>query len=350
MIYYIESRHTDPFYNLALEQFTFDRLDRESSYFMLWQNHNSIIIGKHQNTREEINEAYVKEKNITVARRLSGGGAVYHDLGNLNFTFISGAGRDGLYTGKTTGIDFSVFCEPIRDALRSFGVPVEISGRNDMTVEGKKFSGNAQYIKLGRVMHHGTILYDSNLEMLSGALRPGSDKIESKGIKSVQSRVTNIRPYMKNDMPVTAFWAAFKEQISASLGMREFTLTQEHYSAVEELRENVYSQWSWNYGNSPPYTLRRTSRIEGCGKIEILLDIENEGKIRNIAFYGDFFGDLDPAELGKTLAGHHLEYKEIKTVLENTNISRYFHAMNNDTFLALLFGDFSEQDLNIQKH
>ena len=338
MIYYIESRRTDPHYNLALEQFVFDRLDRKNNYFMLWQNHNSIIVGKHQNTSEEINEAFVKEKNITVARRLSGGGAVYHDLGNLNFTFISGAGRDGLHTGKTAGIDFSVFCQPISDALRSFGAPVEISGRNDMTVEGKKFSGNAQYIKLGRVMHHGTILYDSNLEMLSGALRPGDDKIESKGIKSVQSRVANIRPYMKTDMPIEDFWAALKKYTGASLGMRDYNLTNTELTAVEELKKNVYSQWSWNYGNSPPYTLRRENRAAGCGKIVILLDIGREGIIRNITFNGDFFGDDDPADLGRILAGRHLEYNEIKTVLEAIDISRYFHALDSGAFLAMLFG------------
>ena len=348
MIYYIESRNTDPFYNLALEQFAFDRLGRENSFFMLWQNHNSIIIGKHQNTIEEINEVYVKEHGITVARRLSGGGAVYHDLGNLNYTFISGdepgAGDrrltdpKSLYKSKTTGIDFSAFCEPIRQALRSFGVPVEISGRNDMTVEGKKFSGNAQYIKQGRVMHHGTILYDSNLEVLSGALKPGNDKIESKGIKSVQNRVTNIRPYMKNDMPIADFWISLKESIGASLEMRDYSLTGTDLMAVEELREKVYSQWSWNYGNSPPYTLRRVNRVEGCGKIEVLLDIGREGIIKNMAFYGDFFGDGDPAELGKALAGHHLEYGEIKNELEKIAISHYFHALDSAAFLTLLFG------------
>jgi len=329
MIYYIESRHTDPYHNLALEQFVFDKLDRENSYFMLWQNHNAIIIGKHQNTQEEINASFVREKNITVARRLSGGGAVYHDLGNLNFTFITGA-------DKTGGLDFFTFCEPIQKALHSFGVPVEIAGRNDMTVEGKKFSGNAQYVKQGRVMHHGTILYDSDLSILSRALNPGTDKIESRGIKSVRSRVTNIRPYMKTDMPITAFWTILQEYMGAAFGMRNFTLTPAHDHAVEELRKNVYAQWSWNYGNSPPHTLRKARRIEGCGKIEILLDVEKEGKIRNIAFYGDFFGNQDPAGLGDILIGRRLEYDEIKIALNGIEISRYFHALDNETFLKLL--------------
>ena len=329
MVYYIESRNTIPYHNLALEQVVFDRFDRAHSYFMLWQNHNSIIVGKHQNTQEEINADFVKEMNVTVARRLSGGGAVYHDMGNLNFTFITDA-------DKTRGIDFSVFCEPISKALRSLGVPVEISGRNDMTVEGKKFSGNAQYIKEGRVMHHGTILFDSDMSMLSRALKPGEDKIESKGIKSVQSRVTNIRPYMKTGMTVAEFWTALKGYMINAFDMEELHPEAIQDAIVKELEEKVYSQWSWNYGNSPPHTLRKARRIEGCGKVEILLDIGREGTINSIAFYGDFFASLDPASLGEMLVGHHLEYSELKTLLTGVDVSKYFHGLDSETILSLL--------------
>jgi len=329
MMYYIENRQTDPYFNLALEQLVFDNLDRKNTYFLLWQNHNSIIVGKHQNTQEEINAAFVKEHGITIVRRLSGGGAVYHDLGNLNYTFITDAGDRG-------GIDFSTFCAPIREALLSFGVPVEISGRNDMTIEGKKFSGNAQYLKEGRVMHHGTILYDSDLSVLSRALRPGDDKIESKGIKSVQSRVTNVRPYMKSDMPIGDFWAALSRHISAAFGMAELTLTPEQNSAVEALSEKVYSQWDWNYGRSPPHTLRKTRRVEGCGKIEILLDIGREGKIDGAAFYGDFFGAHDPEGLAETLKGHRVEREELKKALTGVEISAYFHNLNIENFTEII--------------
>ena len=327
---YIESRDTDPYHNLALEQFVFDTFKKENC-FMLWQNHNSIIIGKHQNTMEEINAAFVKEKDITVARRLSGGGAVYHDLGNLNFTFITRADRQ-------SGIDFITFCKPIQEALSALGVPVEIAGRNDMTIEGRKFSGNAQYVKNGRIMHHGTILYDSNLEILSGALKPGGDKIESKGIKSVRSRVTNVRPYMKTDMPVTGFWAALKDYMIAAFDMHEITLTPGQNAAVDELNDKVYSQWSWNYGNSPPHTLRKEGRIEGCGKIVIFLNIEHGGKIGSIAFFGDFFGSRDLNELREILTGCRFEHDEIKAALKEIDISQYFHGLNNkEDFLALLF-------------
>ena len=329
MTYYIENLETDPYHNLALEQVVFDKLNRKNAYFLLWQNHNSIIVGKHQNTQEEINAAFVKEQGITVARRLSGGGAVYHDLGNLNYTFITDAGDGG-------GIDFAAFCAPIREALLSFGVPVEIAGRNDMIIEGKKFSGNAQYLKEGRVMHHGTILYDSDLSVLSRALKPGDDKIESKGIKSVQSRVTNVRPYMKSDMPIGDFWAALSRHISAAFGMAALTLTQEQNSAVEALREKVYSQWDWNYGRSPPHTLRKTRRVEGCGKIEVLLNIGHEGKISGATFYGDFFGNLDPEGLVELLKGHRLEREELEKALADVDISGYFHNLNNEKFIEII--------------
>ena len=329
--YYIESCETNPYHNLALEQFVFDRLKPESSFFMLWQNHNSIIVGKNQNTAGEVNAPFVKEHGITVARRLSGGGAVYHDLGNLNFTFISP-------DDKQKGIDFSLFCRPVGEALRSFGVPVVISGRNDMTVEGKKFSGNAQYIKGGRVMHHGTILYDSDLSVLSKALNPPSDKIESRGIKSVQGRVVNVRPYMKNDLSVAEFWAALGSYMRNSLDMTPFNLSDGQLAAVGELKEKVYSRWSWNYGSSPPHTLRKERRIAGCGKIEVLLDIGREGIIKNAAFYGDFFGNLDPHGLGSKLAGHHLEYEELSKLFldDDIEINEFFHGLNRKTFLELL--------------
>jgi lipoate-protein ligase A len=335
MNYYIESRDTDPRRNLALEQFVFDRLDRSHSYFMLWQNHNAIIVGKHQNTHSEINAAFVNERNISVVRRLSGGGAVYHDLGNLNFTFITGAGADKAHPLEA-GIDFAAFCGPIQKALRSLGVPVEIAGRNDMTVEGTKFSGNAQYLKQGRIMHHGTILYDSDLSVLSQALNVPEDKIESKGIKSVRSRVTNIRPYMQTDMPINDFWTALKKFMFDGFDMREYVLSPEENAEVEKLTSRIYAQWSWNYGASPAYNVRKTRRIEGSGKFEILLDVEKEGIIKNIAFYGDFFGSADPEELGALLAGHHLNYGELKETLSDTDISRYFHNLGAEEFLSLL--------------
>ncbi|MCL2244808.1 MAG: lipoate--protein ligase [Treponema sp.] len=329
MNYYIESRVTDPAYNLALEQFVFDSLDRANSYIMLWQNHSSIIVGKNQNTSAEVNASFVNANNISVVRRLSGGGAVYHDLGNLNYTFITDASTDNI-------INIAVFCKPILEALNSFGVPAEIKGRNDMTIEDKKISGNAQYIRKGRVLHHGTLLYDSCTEMLTKALNVSDDKIESKGIKSIKSRVSNIRPFMKNDMSINEFWDALKKHLFIAFEMKEYCLSPSESAEIQKLRENRYSKWEWNYGASPAYNIRKNRRIEGCGNIEILLDVEKHGVIKNAAFFGDFFGNSDTSELAAYLSGCRLEYDDLKLKLGSINLSRYFHNINEDVFISLL--------------
>jgi lipoate-protein ligase A len=287
-----------------------------------------VIIGRHQNTAAEICVHFIKANNINVARRLSGGGAVYHDLGNINFTFITDA--------NSGGIDFAAFCGLMREALRSFGVPAEILGRNDIVIEGKKISGNAQYVIQGRVMHHGTLLYDTNLDTLEKALSADGN-IQSKGIKSARSRVANIRPYMQTDMPPEGFFSALRDHLCTALEMREYSLTADEKAAAEHLRDTVYSQWSWNYGSSPPYNVRKSRRIDGCGTVEILLNVAAEGKIDNIAFYGDFFGSDDPALLAAMLAGRRLEHNELSAVLQNVNVSRFFHNMDNETFFSLLF-------------
>ena len=190
---YLNIYTTDPAFNLAAEQYVFENLPKDRMYFMLWQNDNAIIIGKYQNTLAEINEKNVLENGMKVVRRLSGGGAVYHDLGNLNFTFIADA-------GELEELNMRVFCQPIVKALAKIGITAEINGRNDITIDGRKFSGNAQYMRSGRIMHHGTIMFDSNLEMVQKALNVDPSKIESKGKKSVRSRVTNIREYLREDI------------------------------------------------------------------------------------------------------------------------------------------------------
>ena len=194
---YLNLFTTDPAFNLAVEEYVFDYLPKDRMYVMLWQNDNAIIIGKNQNTLAEINESYVREQGIRVVRRLSGGGAVYHDMGNLNFTVIADAQGENL--------DFGRFCALVVKALQRVGVQAEINGRNDMTIDGKKFSGNAQYLRQGRVMHHGTILFDSNASVLANALQVDEAKIQAKGVKSVRSRVTNVRPCLPEDMTLPQF-------------------------------------------------------------------------------------------------------------------------------------------------
>ena len=336
---YIENLSQDPYYNLAFEQAVVDFAAAASSvhaatasgnnYFMLWQNKSAIIVGKHQNTIEEINEAFVKEHNIAVVRRLSGGGAVYHDLGNLNFGFV-------VNTGIEQPNDFAYFCKPIKEALLSFGVPVEIQGRNDMTVNGKKFSGNAQYKKGSIIMHHGTILYDSDLDMLSKALKT-PHKADSKAIKSKESRVTNIRPFMKTDTDINGFCSMLKEYLCKALNMEEIIVQQTYHDMAQGLKENVYSRWSWNYGSSPPHTVRKIKTIPGCGKIEVFLDIGKEGIIRDISFFGDFFGYSDPGLLKSFFIGQMFEIKAINKQLENIDLTQFFHGIEEESFFSLLF-------------
>jgi len=330
MMYYIESPGNDPHFNLALEQYVFDQLDKDSEYFMLWQNDNAIIVGKHQNTVGEINAAFVKEHDISVVRRLSGGGAVYHDMGNLNFTFIVNAREDG------AGFDFASFCSPVAAALASLGVAAEINGRNDMTIGGKKFSGNSQYMKKGRVMHHGTIMYDCDLEVVSRALQVSGDKLESKGIQSVRSRVTNVKPHMPRPLPMEAFYKALREYMFQAYSLVPYRLTPEDLAAVKELQSDVYDRWSWNYGASPAYSIHKERRVEGCGKLEVFLDVERQGIIRDVAFYGDYFSGRDADGLIGALRGCALEETALRLALENVEVGEYFHGMDNETFLAIL--------------
>lgn len=327
-MYYIESSSTDPQYNLALEQYIFDALAVDRDFFMLWRNKNAIIVGKHQNTVAEINAAFVKENDIQVVRRLSGGGAVYHDLGNINFTFITNAGKLGAF-------DFASFCRPVVRALERLGVSADINGRNDMTIDGKKFSGNAQYCKRGRVMHHGTILYDSNLDIVAKALIVPKDKIESKGLRSVRSRVTNVKAYMGEEIPVELFMRYLRDAMFQDFTMSAYSLTEQDLTAVRKLREEVYSTWDWNYGASPAYRIVREQRVDGVGKISAHMNVE-QGIIREIAFYGDYFGNVDASLLASVLIGRHREIGELSRALESVNLGDYFHNLDRETFLALL--------------
>ena len=328
MMQYIESDSTDPYYNLALEQHVFDTLSTDRNIFMLWRNDNAIIVGKHQNTVAEINAPFVKEKGIRVVRRLSGGGAVYHDLGNVNFTFIVAA-------GNLAAFDFASFCRPVVKALGELSITAEINGRNDMTIDGKKFSGNAQYCKRGRVMHHGTILYDSNLSIVGEALVVPKDKIESKGLKSVQSRVTNVKAYMRDDIPVERFMEALKDAMFRENAMETYTLTPEDIAAVWTLQREVYGTWDWNYGASPAYSIKKERRVEGCGKIEVHMNVD-KGIITDIAFFGDYFGNADASALAPLLTGRRVEAGELGAALAGIAIGDHFHNLEMDAFLDIL--------------
>lgn len=325
---YIESPSNDPYFNLALEQYVFDKMSRDEEYFMLWQNDNAIIIGKHQNTIEEINHEYVKQKGISVVRRLSGGGAVYHDLGNLNFTFI-------VDKGDISKFDFSKFCNPIVKALEQFDVRADINGRNDITINGKKFSGNSQYIKKNRIMHHGTIMYDSNIGVVASSLKVSKDKIYSKGVKSVKSRVANVKEHMKEDIPIDEFKKLLLHYMFEESDLTEYKLTNEDIKNIETIMNDRYSTWEWNFGTSPKYNILKERRFDDCGKIELYMEVNN-GIINNIKIFGDYFGNGDSIDISNKLIGCKIEEEEISDALSNLNIQHYFNNLEVENFIKLI--------------
>lgn len=327
---YILSPSTDPTFNLALEQYVFDALPRDTGYFMLWQNRNAIIVGKHQNTDQEVNATFVAQHGIQVVRRLSGGGAVYHDLGNLNFTYIVDAtpGR---------GLDLALFCQPVVQALNQMGVQAQVSGRNDITVDGKKFSGNAQYARQGRVMHHGTILFDSDLSVVSRALTPSAEKLSSKGVASVESRVTNLRPYLGKDVSLGDFQNQLLHAMFQGVEMTPYLLTPQDMDAIIALRQGRYITWDWNYGTSPAGSLEKSHRLEGCGLVQATLDLEG-GRIASLAIHGDWFGADDLTPLTQRLLGLPLTYDALAPALAEVEVSDWITGLSNQDFIDLLVG------------
>ena len=325
---YLESTSHDPRWNLALEQYLFDHADRKQGYLMLWQNENTIVVGKYQNTVAEVNNEYVRENGITVVRRLSGGGAVYHDLGNLNFTFIVDA-------NDAERINFRMFCEPVMRALATFGVTAELSGRNDITVGGKKISGNPQYLKEGRVMHHGTILFDSDPAIIGNALRVDREKLASKGVKSVVSRVTNLRAHLPEGTTLADFKKRLVEELAKSEVMEEMTLDADALERIDEIRRERYDTWEWNYGRSPGYTDTRRRRMDGVGMVEAALNVKNE-VIREIRFYGDFFANGDVSLLEEKLCGCPCERAAILERLTEVDCGDYIRGLTAVDLAELL--------------
>ena len=324
---YIDWKETDPQINLAFEEYVFNQMDQDQSYFLLWQNDNAVIVGKHQNTIEEINQEYIRENDIKVVRRLSGGGAVYHDLGNLNFTFIvNDRGREQF--------DFQTFARPLVEALKTLGVNAEFNSRNDIAIDGKKFSGNSQYAKRGRILHHGTILFNSNLATIQSALKVKKDKIESKGIKSVKSRVTNITDYLDETYTMEDFKAALLKAMFANDNLEKITLSNEEIQAIERLKTEKYATWDWNYGKSPQYNLRKERKCD-FGLITVLLQVE-KGEIKDLHFYGDYFGNGDIQELEALFIGVKPSEAALSEVLINTDLADYINGLDAKTLIDLI--------------
>lgn len=322
---YIRNNSTDPYFNLAAEEYVLTHFNQE--VFMLWRNAPSIIIGRYQNTLAEINADYVKEHNIKVVRRMTGGGAVFHDLGNLNFTFVQN-GTDG---------NFRSFTQPILDALRQMGVDAEFQGRNDLAIGGQKISGNAQCVHNGRMLHHGTLLFSVEMNNLADALKVNPLKFNDKAVKSVRKRVTNIVDYLLQPMDIIAFSDFVMDYVvknGEDGNLYEFSA--DDLLAINGLKESKYDTWEWTFGASPRYTFSNEVRTEG-GHVELCLKV-SQGQIEEVKIYGDFFaGKEDITKLEKQFVGIPYRQGAVAAVMQKLKIDDYLLNVSKDDLMGLFW-------------
>lgn len=324
---YIQHESTNPFFNHALEEYVMTQMEEEA--FILWRNEPSILIGRNQNTLSEIHADFVKEKGISVVRRLSGGGTVFCDLGNINFTFITQK------TEESNG--FEKFASPVISALKALNIPAEFTGRNDIVIEGKKFSGNAQYHFQNKLLHHGTLLYSGNLAALAGALKSKPLKFKDKGVKSVASRVTNIADHMVHPMDVLMFKAYLRDFIMSENGIDAvYELTEKDLVAIEKIQKERFETYSWNYGKSPDYTFTHDARFP-AGTFEFSAQVSG-GMLENLKIHGDFFGEKSIDELCALLKGTAFEEDALHHRLEGIPVGEYAQNLSSRELVSGILG------------
>lgn len=327
---YIENENKDPAYNLALEEFVFGEKAFDEPVLMLWQNEPSVIIGRYQNTIEEINYDFIRDRKIHVIRRNTGGGAVYHDLGNLNYSFV-------IPRAEKMTIDFDTFTAPVIKALRSVGVDAVKSGRNDILAGGRKFSGNAQHISRGRLLHHGTLMFDVNMEDVANALKVKPGKFRSKATKSVRSRVTNLKPLIDKSLGIESA-ADFKELLLEHFrkeeGLRTVALSTEQQEKIQNLRTEKYMTDSWNYGRSPAADVVRGDYFS-CGQVVFHFSIDAH-VITDLKITGDFFSGGDISEFEQAFIGAPYERDALLSVLSKLDIKHYLGDVTAEELLSVI--------------
>ena len=320
---------TDPYYNLAAEEFLLTQV--QEPVFRLWRNAPSVIVGKNQNSLAEIDVPFVRQRNIPVVRRLTGGGAVFHDLGNLNYTFI-----EERHPGEDSAQMFRRFTAPILEALQGLGGPAVLEGRNDLLIDGRKFSGNAICVHKDRVLQHGTLLFDASIGDLSGALRTRPEKFQDKSVKSNVSRVTNISEHLPVKMSMQQFQQYLQMFfLKAGGDYRVSDYRPEEVAAITRLREEKYGTDAWNYGKSPKYDFQQGKKF-ACGWIEVQLNVV-AGKIAACRIQGDYFFVRPTQEVEAAVIGIPHRYDDLYQALHRLPLKDYFGVLQAEELVELFF-------------
>jgi lipoate---protein ligase len=304
----IPNQNTDPYFNLAAEEYILKNF--KENCFVLWRNKPSIIIGKHQNALAEINLNFVQEQNIPVIRRLSGGGTVFHDLGNLNFSFFQNV------EDNENLVDFKRYTKPILEVLHDLGVDAKFEGRNDIMIDGKKISGNAEHVFKKRVLHHGTLLFSSEISELSQALKVNPLIYQDKGVKSVRSRVTNIIDHLNEKITVKDFYNKILSHIV--LNDKDAVIYEFANNDIEHINRLVnekYKTWEWNFGYSPKYNFEK-SQTTSEGTIDVRLLVE-KGYIKDVKIACSFLEEKIVFEIERKLKGVRHESATVRKELQN---------------------------------
>ncbi len=325
----------DAYTNIAMDTWLLYNLKPQEAVFSLWQNKNAVIVGRNQNTFAEVNQDYIDEHDIQVVRRVSGGGAVYHDLGNICFTFF-------VPVASSAEVDFHKFVKPMYDALREVGIDAQITGRNDLTVDRKKVSGNAQRYAGGYLMHHGTLLWNSNVETMVRSLNVADEKFISKAATSVRSRVGNIKDYAPAGLSLEKFWEALQYYLSDEGKDREYVLSSAQKQSIIDLRNKQFASWDWNYGRSPEFDFNNHRKFD-AGAIDVHANVD-EGLIKDIVFTGDFLGVRDWREIKDRFINRPFNANVIYDILQKNVDGQYFGAIDNRE-LADMFNAKTEQKL-----